>query len=156
MWQILNHLHPATATLPFSVFILALGLEVWQRFHPNKDYSLLVSILLWSAFGGITLAFLTGYYAADTSNQSFEVPESDIIFHHRISRVTLILIGLSVGLNFIYTRAKTKSNLLNYAYVSLLWVTLGLLLFTGYLGGELVFRHGAGVRTSTSSPMQVN
>lgn len=91
------------------------------------------------------LALFSGYSAGDVASVTFKVPESALAAHQFWGRmlvfslIPLIIVRSVIALN-------SSVVMLWVLYWSLLLGCWALCLWTGSLGGQLVFEHGAGVR----------
>lgn len=141
MWE---HLHPALSSFPPALLILVAGLEVASYFGVQQ-LRRSIDIILLLAVVFVLAAFFSGYDAAETANRTFIVAEHAIAEHHNIGRLLAILIIPCAALEQIAQRARHGQKFFWSLYLALLTVCVALVVWTGYEGGELVFKHGAGV-----------
>jgi uncharacterized membrane protein len=109
-----------------------------RRFYENVSFYLLSIGTL-----GTVAAYLSGSYAGDGMTDGiFQVP---LGMHKEAALVTLslsILTLLSKATIYFFNYQKTWSKWANFLLFALL---IGSVTRTAYLGGELVFKHGAGI-----------
>lgn len=147
------NLHPFLSSFPIVLFTILAFTELYRslslKFFPkffNKEFFVRFSILI--AWLGCTISVLTllsGYLAAENANLSFQINSDFIARHQSIAKLCLFLeIPLLV---FLHLREHNK--LFKLLYQGILLIILALMLYTGYLGAELVFKHGAGVNVDS-------
>jgi uncharacterized membrane protein len=109
--------------------------------------------LLAFAILGVTAAFFSGYQANELANQTFKVDDAAISLHHSLGRWLLLLAIPLGGLGITAEIATQGKQVFRGLYLFCLFISAGLVLVTGYMGGELVFKHGAGVY-AVSAPQE--
>lgn len=136
------NLHPFLSAFPPVLIIQAFVCELILLRAADREF--------WKKVGRYTLvaaliftaaAFFSGYFAAEDASQTFNVSQDVIANHHNFGR--LLLFALIPVTLFSFLR--DDSCRLNLLYLFFLAAALALVLYTGWLGGNLVFRHGAGV-----------
>ena len=152
----LEHIHPALSSLPFSMLFIILILELIsfsKIFHiSNQLIFLLLSLLVIFTI----LTFFSGYIANIFADGTYKIDDKLISYHHFYGRFFLILVIPIIGLKFLTNKVNAnnlniskKMNLmqacLNLTYFTYLLILLAFAVYTQYLGGQLVFRYGAGV-----------
>ncbi|MCB0311401.1 MAG: hypothetical protein KDD42_09205 [Bdellovibrionales bacterium] len=139
------NLHPALVSLPVALFPLVLMLELWKSLWYRKELQFAIYVNVSAAIIGVLLAFFSGYQASELANQSFIVPDQAIERHHRVSQILLFL-SLPCGVLCVLSEvAQYARRAFRYLYLLILVSCSALVVYTGYLGGQLVFQHGAGV-----------
>ena len=138
-------LHPPFASLPFAFILVVIAFELLSLFlkRPWMRHAALV-VLAFAAIA-VAAAFYTGYQASESANQTFVVADSEIADPQFYGRLLLFTIIPCAAVGFFSVIAKYSQSLFRAVYLFLLLVSLGLVVTTGYLGGKLVFEHGAGV-----------
>lgn len=142
--------HPPLSGFPIVlVCILALleGIRLRSKNPAEWQRTLSFVILLLMTF--VPLTYFSGYFGADYAHSQFKVPDEAILQHQLWAKSALFV---SIGMTLIYVLAyvaepekpavaKQLLSLYRFFLICLL-VTL---IRTGFLGGNLVFSHGAGV-----------
>ena len=147
--------HPPLASIPFVLGGVLLILELLARRKEERALGAAAAaapvVLL--LLGVITpLTYLTGYTGATFADQAFSVPASAIATHQAYGKFLLLLLFPVLVLAFARGFAKGESKeLIGSLYVLSVALFLGVAGWTSYLGGELVFTHGAGV-SATAVP----
>ncbi|MFM1848173.1 MAG: hypothetical protein RL417_1647 [Pseudomonadota bacterium] len=144
------NLHPPLTAFPLVLLLSIACLEViaWRR---KLDWNKPIEVLLVFMVVAVVAAFFSGYQASEIADRTFAVPNEPISWHHTIGRFLLFLSIPCAALRFVGARARFNQELFRYGYRLTLAGCIGLAIYTGYLGGELVFRHGAGVYASPES-----
>jgi uncharacterized membrane protein len=136
-------LHPAFVHFPIALVVFSFITDLLGRFF-NKPS--LRSAGFWSligalVFGAITAA--TGYYDMTRTRGVLGDTLRYVDFHEVIG---FILVGAVVILTawrwFVYAR---KDRSPGFAYLIAALLVMGLVLFQGWYGGEMVYSQGAGV-----------
>lgn len=139
------NLHPPATTFPFAFVVLLCAIEVWLFYRPAVQLYYTRDLVL-GAYGiGVVLAFFSGYHGSEFADLEQEALATAVSLHHTSGKILLFVTLPTVLFGLVYTRAKQGRHILCAGYYVLLCIALGLTLYTGYLGGELVFSYGAGV-----------
>lgn len=142
------NLHPALSSLPTALLILVLIFEIFNKWITPNRLDLAIRITIAIAAVSIGAAFYSGYNAAETADQTFKIADDLISNHHAWGRILLFVVIPCALLRFILPIAKHGGKIIEVIYIILLISLIGLSTATGFLGGELVFKHGAGVGAS--------
>ncbi len=140
------NLHPPFSAFPFALFVATILIELVSLGRSSPHLTTAAKISLMGAAIGTVLAFLSGYEASEIANQTFTVSDEIIAEHHNIGRLLLFSALPCLALRILLDKARFYVRTLRFIYAILLLTCLGLVTYCGYLGGELVFGHGAGVR----------
>lgn len=137
-------LHPPLASFPVVILTLILGFEIFGRLS-SREGVLAASRLLTLIVLPITLiTYLSGYFTAGDANQRFTVDLEIISRHESFGKLLLIVLLVVVVLRLCLDSVKHHKLLEWFFLLSLSGATL-LAAYTSFLGGDLIFRHGAGV-----------
>ena len=139
------NLHPPVSAFPFALLVVAGLLELVRIFLRRDWVEHGITVCVAGAVCSAIAAFLTGYSAAERADGTFSIPDEVIAQHHNAGRLLLFAVipcALLRGATIFATHGRIGFSL---AYRALLTVCIGLVVYTGYLGGKLVFEHGAGV-----------
>lgn len=152
--RVIDHpLHPILVHFPIALLFTAVFFEFWGFLFPRESYRQFGLWLLIFGFVGGIVASGFGWWAED-SVKAAGVPEDAIDRHESFAVATLILFGvLLIFRRWVRDRWSVRVQTI---YLTLAVAGLLLLATTGYFGGDLVYRYGAGVRkpagTAMSSP----
>ena len=139
------NLHPPLSSFPFVILTLVVIFEAINhvyRWKLSKDIAntLLIALCIFAP-----LTYLSGYYNIDKASASFEVSEDLIAAHQAVAKFFLISLVPCVLLAFLEKAATRGKHFYLIAYYFFLLISYGLVIFTSFRGGELVFCYGAGV-----------
>jgi len=149
--------HPPLSGFPFVLVVLLALSELCAVFGTNGDTRRKNSaFLLICAAIFIPLTYYSGYFGADFASNTFVVPEDAMLEHQLWAKAALFLF-LGSALVFALTRAVDQNNpglrqKLSLVYRLLLIILLAVLARASFLGGELVFSHGAGLKHAPETP----
>jgi uncharacterized membrane protein len=147
MLPFLGQLHPIAIHFPLALLTTAVVFLLGSRLvHPGRTRDELIAAGYWTFWMGVLSlgpALVTGWAAYRTV--AHDAPSHAAMTLHRNW-------GLATGVAFIglavlVWKVRRKAKPLSWVFALSLLGGLALLLETGYRGGELVFRHGLGVRS---------
>jgi uncharacterized membrane protein len=138
-----SHLHAMVIHFPIALLIAGFASELIALFSKKqffKDASFYLLVL--GALGAI-VAYLSGSYAGDGMTDG--ILQAPLELHEDAALITLWLAIITALFRaamyfFNYQKAWAK-----WASFLLFAVLVGFAAKTGYLGGQLVFKHGAGI-----------
>jgi len=139
-----THLHAMIIHFPIALLMAGFLSEVIALFSKKEFFSNAAFYLLLLGALGASAAYLTGSYAGDGIEEGpLKVPME---LHEQAATFTLILAIVTalfrvVVYYFKYNRSWTK-----WVGIILFTALVGSVARTGYLGGQLVYSHGAGVQ----------
>lgn len=139
------NLHPPFSAFPLALLVVAATLEVISFFKPSAALRSAIRVNLVFAVFFVAAAFFSGYWASDAANQTFTIADDVIRKHHSVGRLLLFMILPCAALEILSARASHHPKVFRVLYLLSLLFCLGLVVYTGYLGGRLVFVEGAGV-----------
>jgi uncharacterized membrane protein len=137
--------HPPLSSVPI-VLLVSVGLgELLRCIRPDWISLSAVRFNLVLATGAVILAFLSGYQGNEFANGTFKVSDEVIAVHHFWGRLLLFMVVPCLALECIAARAQFAVKVFRGLYLLLLVACISVAIYTGWLGGQLVFEHGAGV-----------
>jgi uncharacterized membrane protein len=143
--RIFGHpIHPMLVPFPITFFICTLGADVVGHFDADGPWATVARWLLGAGLITAALAALAGLadFAGDRRVRALHDAQL-----HMAGNILAVLIEAA---NFILRLdgAERASN----TEIALSAIAVALLAFTGWKGGELVFRHRVGVRDDGTGP----
>ena len=134
------NIHPPLTAFPVALLVVSFLAALFEAYgYKQLKIVARVNLLIGAIF--LVGAFISGYQGSEFASGTFKVANETIDFHHTIGKLALLALVPVLSLLFYYERSK----ILKVFYLFFFALEVGLVLYTGYLGGELVFRHGAGV-----------
>ena len=140
-------IHPMLVHFPIALLFVSVFFDLLSFYTGREDFkkgAFWLLILGWIA--GLA-ATLTGILSEEVVEKA-GVPEAAIERHEFFALTTLALfVGLMLVRFWIRNRWSSRDRLV---YMGVALVGLSLLATTGFWGGDLVYRYGAGVQTNRS------
>ncbi len=137
------HLHALVIHFPIALLMAGFLSELIAIFSKReffKDASFY--LLLLGALGAI-VAYVSGNYAGDGMTDG--ILQEPLELHEEAAIVSLWLAIITALFRVAMYYFKYKKNWAKWASFLLFAVLIGYIARTGYLGGQLVFKHGAGI-----------
>lgn len=138
-----THLHAIVIHFPIALLVIGFISEIASFFY-KKDFLKNVAfyLLLIGAIGAIT-AYVSGSYAGKGIEEGpLKIPMK---LHENAALITLILAIITALLKVSLFYFKYHNIWTKRLYILLFTALTVAVLYTGYLGGQLVYSHGAGV-----------
>lgn len=136
--------HPPLTGFPIVITTLFILVELYSLFK-NRVLKPLSVFLLSSLVVFSVSTFISGYFGFDYANTIKDTPENLVDRHQSFAKVHLILLVIMI----IFYSLKEFYNLKNKLFISSYFLTIIIfainIYYVGFLGGQLVFKHGAGV-----------
>ncbi len=142
-------LHPPLTAFPLVLLCAVATLELIDLLQNNSRSETAARVLLVFYAVAILAAFFSGYGAGEGASQTFQIKDEAISVHHSVGRILLFLSLPLLGFKFASGTASTMGRVFGVLYGICLVLCIALAMYTGYLGGKLVFEHGAGVFAPT-------
>jgi uncharacterized membrane protein len=138
--------HPPFSGFPFALLTVVVlaeaGVIFWRS--TRLEWVAFINLMLAGVF--TLIAFLSGYQALRHASATFTVPDTAITQHYILGKIVLIAVLLSVCLKICHMRAVYNRAFFGALYGVALFVAYSAVIYTGYLGGQLVFKYGAAVK----------
>ncbi|HUJ79535.1 MAG TPA: DUF2231 domain-containing protein [Nitrospiria bacterium] len=142
-------LHPLTVHFPIALLFTSVFFDLLGALTGNKNFKQTGWWLLILGLIGGTVAAGFGMWTEEQVEAS-GVPETAVDRHEAFAVTTIIVFAvLAVFRWWMRERWSARDRVV---YLSLAMIGLLLLGITGFYGGELVYRYGAGVRPFTGTP----
>ena len=140
----LTHIHPMIVHFPIALLIVGFVSELTGIISKKKLFTDTAFILLLTGGVGVVAAFFSGKYAgeglieAGTLKQALET-------HEDAAELAVWLTATAVIFRIVLAVIKKYSGMLRWVAVLLFFAAVLAIARTGFYGGELVFKHAAGV-----------
>lgn len=138
-------IHPPLTIFPLPILCLVILLEIMSKVNPQYSSPKIIFLLLICFLISMTAAFFSGYHANEYADMTFKITDDIISTHHTWGRLAFILSFPLLAFNWISQKALFNKKIWHSIYYILLLTVALLIIWTGSLGGKLVFEHGAGV-----------
>ena len=146
--EALAELHPFFVHFPIALFLFYALVETWGAFSKKEYFGNSALILLLLVVITSVLAALTGNQAEAIISEFVEsntsIPKELIEQHETFATLSIWYFILLLGLRFYFVVKKKFEGKIKYIFIVLAIIGCGLILVTGKLGGDLVFKYGVG------------
>ncbi len=146
--EVLAELHPFFVHFPIALFLFYALVETWGAFSKKEYFGNTAMILLLLVVVTSVLAALTGNQAEaiilDIAENNVIIPNELIEEHENFATFSIWYFILLLALRFYFVIKKKFDGKIKYIFVVLAFIGCGLILVTGKLGGDLVFKYGIG------------
>ena len=151
-WQIIPNFHPIVVHYPIALTIIALLLSIAshaRRSHPiSGQLAAAGHFVLWLAAIGAVTAVFFGWLAYNSISNHDDAGHAAMLLHRSWAVPTAI--GLLLLASWDAWKYRVNE-LISVPMLILLLLLSQAIAVTGWLGGELVYRHGIGVLSMPSS-----
>ena len=142
-------IHPLTVHFPIALLFTSVFFDLLGIITENKNFRQTgFWLLILGLMGGIVAAIF-GFWVEEAV-EAAGVPEHAVDLHETFAVITLIVFGVLLVFRWWVKNRWSARDRVIYLCVAM----LGLLLLgtTGFYGGELVYRYGAGVKSPVAPP----
>ncbi|HEY9209987.1 MAG TPA: DUF2231 domain-containing protein [Methylotenera sp.] len=150
-WQVIPNFHPIAVHFPISLTIIAFLLSVAAYMRPSHPISAQLAaaghFTLWLAAIGAALAVLFGWLAFNSVNHD-DAGHAAMLLHRSWALPTAV--GLIVLASWDAWKYRVNE-LISVPMLFALFLLSQSIAVTGWLGGEVVYRHGVGVLSLPAS-----
>src|SRR3990172_9561222 len=142
-------IHPLTVHFPIALLFTSVFFDLLGIITENKNFRQTgFWLLILGLMGGIVAAIF-GFWVEEAV-EAAGVPEHAVDLHETFAVITLIVFGVLLVFRWWVKNRWSARDRVIYLCTAM----LGLLLLgtTGFYGGELVYRYGAGVKSPVAPP----
>ena len=141
-----THLHAMIIHFPIALLMVGFLSEIIALFSKKEFFSNAAFYLLLLGAMGATAAYLSGSYAGEgIEDGPLKIPME---LHEQAATITLWFAIVTALFRVIIFYFKYNRSWTKWLGIILFLVLVGSVARTGYLGGQLVYSHGAGVQMS--------
>jgi uncharacterized membrane protein len=140
-----QHLHPMIVHFPIALLIIGLladtiGLLTKKEFFSKAGFYLLVIGTI-----SVIASFITGNIAGDGVTEAGPLKQA-LETHEDSAELTIWLMSAAALIRIIFVALKKYSGILQWISFALFLIGVISIARTGYYGGDLVYKHAAGVQ----------
>lgn len=139
-----THLHAMIIHFPIALLMAGFFSEVIALFIKKEFFSQVAFYLLILGAFGATVAYLTGGYAGEGIEDG--PLKNPMELHEEAATITLWLAIITALFRAVIFYIKHNRLWVKWVGIILFAALVGSVARTGYLGGQLVYNHGAGVQ----------
>lgn len=141
----ISHLHPMIVHFPIALLIVGFLFDAISLFTKKEFFSTAGFYLLILGTLGAVVAFFTGLNAGGGLSEAGSLKQA-LESHEGAAELALWLMVIAAVVRIALVLAKKYEGGFKYAALFLALIGVLAIARTGYYGGELVFRHAAGVQ----------
>lgn len=145
MIEILPNWHPIFVHFTVALFVIAALLHLGSHFVSedlSKQWAIVSRWNLWLGLGFTVLTLAAGVYAYNTVDH--DTPSHAAMTIHRNWAIVTSLVFFAAGAWSVVLNRQGQTR--SWAFTAVLIAAAGLLGTTAWHGGEIVYRHGLGVK----------
>lgn len=138
--------HPMFVHFPIALIVITGIVALVDVLQPKYQ---LKKVILWNLVAGAifsAVAVISGLRDASVIPHNETIHE--ILEVHEKIGITILILSTVLSVWF-YIRQLKMKKIENLLFVLIIWFGMALIVYTGYLGGKMVYDHGAGIK-----PMQ--
>ncbi len=141
----LTHLHPMIVHFPIALLIVGfladiIGIVFKKEFFSKAGFYLLILGTI-----GVVAAYFSGDAAGDGITEQGPLKQA-LETHEEAAQLSLWLMVAAAAFRIAFVWLKKYTGIIKYAALGLFFLGVLSIARTGYYGGELVFKHAAGVQ----------
>lgn len=140
-----THIHPMIVHFPIALLIVGFLAEVIGAFTKKEFFSKAGLYLLILGTLGVVAAYLTGNLAGDGVTEAGALKQA-LEVHEEAAELSLWLMVSAALIRIALVLFKKYAGALKWIAVTVFFLGVLSIARTGYYGGELVFKHAAGVQ----------
>jgi uncharacterized membrane protein len=145
-----THLHPMLVHFPIALLIIGLLADIVGVFTKREFYSRMALVLLILGTVGLIAAYFSGHQAAEGLMETGPLSMA-VETHEEAALLTLWLMIATTLVRLGLTVMRKYSGFVRLIPLAIFIMGVGSMVRTGYYGGELVFKHAAGVQLNIGS-----
>lgn len=143
--ELLNSAHPFLVHFPVALLIVYSLLEAAGLFYHDEKYSRFVFIILITGIAFSMAALMTGNREASLHFMQLGGDGRETLERHEtFATITVFYYSFILFARWYIFHKKRFSGLIKYLFTLMVLIGIIFIYFTGYYGGELVFKYSAG------------
>ncbi len=138
------HLHPMVVHFPVALLLVSAVFEIVYLINKDPFYRRAGFYLFVLGALGVAAAVITGNLAEEAVES--EAIERFLEAHEEAGQLTLIIVIITFIVRLVLQIMDKYHGIYQWVFLALFAISLVAMVRTAYLGGELVYTHGAGVQ----------
>jgi uncharacterized membrane protein len=145
-----THLHPMLVHFPIALLMVGLVADVAGLLTKREFYTRMGMILLFLGTAGLIAAYFSGHQAAEGLMETGPLSMA-VETHEDAALLTVWLMVATALVRVALVASRKYSGILRVIPLAIFILGVASMVRTGYYGGELVFKHAAGVQLNIGS-----
>lgn len=141
----LTHLHPMIVHFPIALLIVGFLFEIAGAITKRESFTQTGFYLLILGALGVIAAFITGSQAGSGITEEGALKQA-LENHEEAATLTIWIVSIAVAFRIALVLLKKFKGVLKMVSLALFLIAVLAIARTGYYGGELVYKHAAGVQ----------
>ncbi|MBN2616648.1 MAG: DUF2231 domain-containing protein [Bacteroidales bacterium] len=140
-----SHLHPMIVHFPIALLLTGLLFDIIGLFAKKAFFSKAGFYLLILGTLGVAVAYLTGHFAGSGITEQGALKQA-LETHQAAAELTVWLVSITAAFRMVIEIFKKYKGVFKALAFVLFLASALAIARTGYYGGELVYKHAAGVQ----------
>ncbi len=150
-----SHIHPMIVHFPIALLIFGFIADLISIIFKKDFFGKAGLYLLIFGTLGVIAAFLSGNIAGDGLTEAGPLKNA-IESHQNAALISLWIMAITTFLRIIFIMIKKYDGVFKWIVLILFFSGVLSIARTGYFGGELVFKHAAGVQFNLGNSLNSN
>lgn len=141
----LTHLHPMIVHFPIALLIVGFLFEIAGAITKRESFTQTAFYLIILGALGVIAAFITGDQAGSGITEEGALKQA-LENHEDAATLTIWIVSIAAAFRIALVLLKKFKGVLKMVSLALFLIAVLAIARTGYYGGELVYKHAAGVQ----------
>lgn len=141
----LTHLHPMIVHFPIALLIVGFLFDIAGSITKRESFTQTAFYLIILGALGVIAAFITGDQAGSGITEEGALKQA-LENHEEAATLTIWIVSIAAAFRIALVLLKKFKGVLKMVSLALFLIAVLAIARTGYYGGELVYKHAAGVQ----------
>jgi len=141
----LTHLHPMIVHFPIALLIVGFLFDIAGSITKRESFTQTAFYLIILGALGVIAAFITGDQAGSGITEEGALKQA-LENHEDAATITIWIVSIAAAFRIALVLLKKFKGVLKMVSLALFLIAVMSIARTGYYGGELVYKHAAGVQ----------
>lgn len=141
----LTHLHPMIVHFPIALLIVGFLFDIAGSITKRESFTQTAFYLIILGALGVIAAFITGDQAGSGISEEGALKQA-LETHEEAATLTIWIVSIAAAFRIALVLLKKFKGVLKMVSLALFLIAVLAIARTGYYGGELVYKHAAGVQ----------
>lgn len=141
----LTHLHPMIVHFPIALLIVGFLFDIVGLFSKRESFAQMAFYLLVLGALGVIAAYITGNQAGSGITEEGALKQA-LETHEEAATLTIWIVSIAAVFRIALVLLKKFKGVLKMVSLALFLLAVIAIARTGFYGGELVYKHAAGVQ----------
>lgn len=151
----LTNIHPMIVHFPIALVIVGFISDLTGLVTRKEFFNKMASYIVIAGAVGVVAAYLTGNAAGDNIEEIGALG-SALELHEKAAKIAMIISAIAGSLKLALLFIKKYETVFKYVSAVVVMAAVIAISVTGFYGGELVYKHAAGVQITISIQDDIN